>query len=113
MRRKRTEITIETSEVYVFKRAARPTLAWCARCAAEVFAVTAEMAAALAAAESRDSLRLDGRGEAVHFNEPRAGELPLVCFNSLRVSPREHEVGRVREWLLHLGAAGSITDVDI
>ena len=78
MRRKRAEITIETSEVYVFRRAARPALAWCALCAVEVFAVTTEVAAALAATELRDSRR-PGAGESIHFAEPRwraAARLP-------------------------------------
>ncbi|MCA1633093.1 MAG: hypothetical protein LC802_05070 [Acidobacteria bacterium] len=78
----------------------------------EVFAVTTEVAAALSATESSDSLRLDG-GEAVHFTEPRAGESLLVCLNSLCVETREHEAGRVRQWLLLLRAAGNITDVEI
>lgn len=109
MRRKRTEITIETSEVYVFRRAQRPALAWCARCSAEVFAVTTEVASALAAADSRAPPRADG-GEAIHFAEPRAGEPPLVCLNSLRVETREREAVRARERMLLLRAAGDVTD---
>lgn len=104
MRPKRTEITVETSQVYVFSRAARPTLAWCARCAAEVFAVTAEVAAALAAPDSREPPGPDP-GEAIHFTEPRAGEPPLVCLNSLRAATPAPEAGPVRDCLSLLRAA--------
>lgn len=88
MRRRRTEIIIETSQIYVFGRAARPSHAWCARCAAEVFAVRAEVAAALVATDARDPPGPHPR-EAGHFTEQRAGEEPLVCLNSLRISLQE------------------------
>jgi hypothetical protein len=84
MLRKRTEITIETSRVYIFTGAVCPALAWCALCAAEVLAVAPEVAAALAAAQSPDPPDSAHR-DLIHYTESRAGEPPLVCLNSPRV----------------------------
>ena len=80
MRRRRTEITIETERVLVFSRPSR-LVAWCDGCGAQAEMVTADEAALIAGVSSRTVYRWVEAGR-LHFAEPERGAL-LVCLKSL------------------------------
>ena len=79
---KRTEIIIETHEVWVVRRPAGGQLpAWCLDCAGQPAMLTPEEAAALCGLSLRAIFRLIEAGS-VHFLES-AGDRLLVCPASL------------------------------
>lgn len=79
-RRKRTEITVETS-LLVFRGSTNRSAVWCIECSSRVQLVTPEEAAVLARVTTRAVYRWLERGQ-VHFVETETGTL-LICPNSL------------------------------
>ena len=85
MRRKRTEITIETERVLVVSRSNK-LITWCGGCGAHVEMLTADEAALLAGVSTRAIFRWAEAGQ-IHFAETPEGLL-LVCPNAL---PRKRD----------------------
>ncbi|MBC7932596.1 MAG: hypothetical protein H7Z38_18710 [Rubrivivax sp.] len=79
--KKTTLITIETSEVLVFRRASRSSRAWCEACGAEVEMVSVDVAVALADVSARTICAWVQEGS-LHFAETPDRVL-LVCLASL------------------------------
>ena len=80
MRKRRTEITIETERVVVVRR--RLTVgAWCRSCDRQVAMVTVDEAARMAGVSSRTIYRWV-EADQLHFNETAEGQL-LICTDSL------------------------------
>ena len=80
MKRKRTEITIETERL-LFISSPRKVVGWCAACDAESEMVPVDEAAILRRVDSRTIFRLV-EAEQVHSSETANGLL-LICLNSL------------------------------
>ncbi len=79
-RRKRVEITVETS-LLVVRRSQNQAPVWCIECASPVQSVTPEEAAMLAGVSTRTVYRWMEAGQ-LHFFET-AEQSPLICLNSL------------------------------
>ena len=79
MKTRRTEVTIETDEIWIIRRSASGFAAWCPACARQTTMITPDEAALLAELDPRDVQRLviDGR---IHNNGP-AGS--FICSNSI------------------------------
>ena len=80
MKRKRTEITIETERV-LFISSPRKVLGWCSACDAQAEMVPVDEAAILRRVDSRTIFRWV-EAERVHASETATGLL-LICLNSL------------------------------
>lgn len=80
MKRKRTEITIETERM-LFISSPRKVLCWCATCGAQAEMVPVDEAAVLRRVNSRTIFRWV-EAERVHSSETANGLL-LICLNSL------------------------------
>jgi hypothetical protein len=82
----RTEVTIETETLVVFRSDAAPLRAWCNGCEAETLMLTLHAAATLAGVTTQV---IHERVEAgsVHFIEP-PGSVLLICGLSLGVLNR-------------------------
>jgi hypothetical protein len=81
VRKRRTEITIETHRVLsILRRAPRPR-SWCEQCCREVERVTPEEAAAIARVNKRAIYRRLEAGD-IHFIEVGGGAL-WICIQSL------------------------------
>lgn len=80
MKKKRTEITIETERT-LFISSPRKVTGWCAVCDAEVQMVPVDEAAILQRVDSRTIFRLV-EAKQVHSSETANGLL-LICLNSL------------------------------
>jgi len=80
MKRKRTEITIETDRVFYIS-SPRVALGWCAQCETQVEMVTVDEAAILRRVNSRTMFQWVESQE-VHARENGNGLL-LICLNSL------------------------------
>ncbi len=80
MKRKRTEITIETERL-LFVSSSRKVVEWCASCGAQVEMVTVDQAAILARVDARTIFRRV-EAETLHFRETAEGSL-LICPQSL------------------------------
>ncbi len=80
MKRKRTEITIETDRMFYISRP-RIVLSWCAACDAEVQMVTVDEAAIMRRVNSRTMFQWV-ESQHVHASE-NANGLLLICLNSL------------------------------
>jgi hypothetical protein len=80
MKRKRTEITIETERM-LYISSPRKVVGWCATCGAQTEMVTVDQAAILARVDARTIFRRV-EAETLHFSETAAGSL-LICPNSL------------------------------
>ncbi|HZS04304.1 MAG TPA: hypothetical protein VFD58_05665 [Blastocatellia bacterium] len=80
-RKRRTEITVETEQVVVIRRAAEPISLWCAGCAAAVTMVTPAEAAIITGSSLRAVCR-EVEADRLHFTETADGLL-LICLNSL------------------------------
>jgi hypothetical protein len=80
MKRKRTEITIETERM-LFISSPRKVLSWCAVCDVQVEMVPVDEAAILQRVDSRTIFRWV-ETERVHSSETANGLL-LICLNSL------------------------------
>ena len=81
-KRRRTEITVETDEVFRIRRPGRKLRAWCAGCAAEAWMVTPDEAAVLSGVGTRTIYAFVEAGR-LHFMETSGGLLLFVCLNSL------------------------------
>lgn len=81
--RQRIEITAETEQVIILRRAHRVT-AWCPVCAAEVEMVLPETAALLTGLSCRQLFRRV-EDQRLHFQETPDGRL-FFCLNSLQLS---------------------------
>ena len=81
MRRTRTEIVIETSEIYVFKQQRHFVRAWCEHCGREVSLISPSEAALLTfqKTEAIYSLMNENRVHFRYFKE----KTPFVCLTSL------------------------------
>jgi hypothetical protein len=77
----RTEVTIETDEVWVIKRSASGFVVWCPQCGELVSMVTPDEAAILTSLDTRVIYRQVETG-LIHYAEMPGGSL-LVCFNSI------------------------------
>ena len=80
MKRKRTEITIETERMLFINRP-RKVLGWCAPCGAQAEMVPVDEAAILQRVDSRTIFHWV-ETERVHSSETANGLL-LICLNSL------------------------------
>ena len=81
MRRKRTEITVETHRVLAILRRAPPPRGWCEQCCREVERVTPDEAAALVRVKPRSIYRRLEAGD-LHFIEEGGGAV-WICLHSL------------------------------
>jgi hypothetical protein len=81
VRKKRTEITVETEQVTVIHRPRSFARAWCVHCRKEVNMVTAEQAAAVAGASLRSICRFVEVDD-LHFME-KADRVLFICLDSL------------------------------
>lgn len=81
MRKRRTEITIETERTFVIRSARTQSRAWCGRCGRMIPMVTADEAARLARVTSRTIYRWV-EANRIHFNEMADGRM-LICPDSL------------------------------
>lgn len=82
VKKKRTEITIETSRLLIVSKPNK-VVARCNQCGAEVNWVTTDEAAILSHVNSRTIFQLAEAGQ-LHTTESTEGLL-LVCLNSLRI----------------------------
>ncbi|MBI3949513.1 MAG: helix-turn-helix domain-containing protein [Acidobacteria bacterium] len=87
MKKKRTEITVETERVLVIRRGRHSVSAWCDGCAQQVQVVTAEEAASIVGVSRRTIYRW-ADAEKIHFTEISDGRL-LICTNSLDACRQE------------------------
>ena len=88
MKSKRTEVTIETDEIWTVRRLGSNSGGWCPECCARVNMITREEAAILMPLEARSIYRQVESG-LIHCAE-RQGGASLVCSNSgVRRSPTE------------------------
>ena len=81
MQRNRTEIMIETREVWVIRRSGNVAVAWCPECGQLVGMVTPDEAASRTHLSARAIYRRVEAGS-VHYLELSGGGL-LVCTNSI------------------------------
>ena len=81
MKTRRTEVTIETDEIWIIRRSASGIAARCAECARQTTMITLDEAAQLAELDPRDVQRLVIEGR-IHNNGP-AGDLSFICSNSI------------------------------
>jgi hypothetical protein len=77
----RTEVFIETSEIFIFKRNRIPARAWCEDCGREVSMLSVEEAARLTGCDAR-AIRSMMESRRVHFCYLKS-EIPSVCLRSL------------------------------
>jgi hypothetical protein len=81
MRRKQTEIVIETSEVYIVRHGRQRLRAWCRDCEREVSLITPGEAALLTFQDTGTILSMMAE-KRIHFRLA-AGKVPYVCLTSL------------------------------
>ena len=81
MKTRRTEVTIETDEIWIIRRSASGFVAWCPACARQTTMITPDEAALLTELDPRDVHRLVLDGQ-IH-NNGTAGDLSFVCSNSI------------------------------
>jgi len=84
---KRTEVTIETDEVWVIKRAPSGFVGWCPQCGEQVSMITPDEAAILTYLDTRVIYRQVETG-LIHYAEIPGGSM-LVCFNSITQLDKE------------------------
>ena len=89
MKRKRTEITIETDRTFYIS-SPRIVLSWCAQCEAQVEMLTVDEAAILRRVSSRAMFQRV-ESQQVHASE-NANGLLLICLNSLSGTESKSEV---------------------
>ena len=77
----RTEITIETDEVFVVTQTDDEAFTWCAQCKKPARTLTVEQAAAIAGVSSSEIFSRVDAGE-IHFAGTPDGRLQ-ICVNSL------------------------------
>lgn len=81
MIKRRTEIIIETHEVFLVRNSRRSPGAWCDECAVESGMLSAEEVAAFCGVSARELSALIATRR-IHFKETGAGELS-ICLRSL------------------------------
>ena len=81
IRKKRTEVTVETERVLVIRRRYRAIQARCGECGEEVVMIRPDQAAAVSGRSLR-SIFTDIEQGALHFMEQADGMI-LICLNSL------------------------------
>ena len=79
--KRRTEITVETAEVFVVRRSGRARLLLCQQCSRQVEMVTPEQAMVIAGTNSRTIYRWVEAGK-IHYAETPEGFL-FICLDSL------------------------------
>ena len=87
--RKTTEITIETREVWVIRRATAKAQLRCAACDDQLTMVTIDQAVEIVHVSARTIYRWVESGQ-IHFWETAEGKL-LICLNSLPLYPQSLE----------------------
>jgi hypothetical protein len=90
-RRTRIEVTIETDELWIFRRRGGPARALCAECGKRAIMVTLEEAVALVGVSSRAIHRWAESGQ-IHFKETAEGFL-LVCPDALLLRLADKRLG--------------------
>ena len=81
MKRRRTEVTIETDELWVIRRSGTVGLAWCPECGKEVDMITTDEAIALTRLDARDIYRRVESG-LIHYAKTPGG-VALICSRSV------------------------------
>ena len=81
VRKKRTEVTIQTHRIFTIPRRAPPPRAWCEQCSRVVERVTPDEAAAITGVNPRAIYRHLEAGD-LHFIEGRGGAV-WICVRSL------------------------------
>lgn len=81
MRKRRTEITIETDRILVVRRRRPPLEEWCSRCGGLVPMITVDEAASVARVTSRTIYRWV-EIDRLHYTETSDGRL-LICLESI------------------------------
>lgn len=81
MKRQRTEVTIETDEIWIIRRPGSRFVASCPVCGEQTTMITPDEAAFLAALDARDIYRHIETG-LIHYAKQPGGFL-LVCSNSI------------------------------
>ena len=84
---KRTEVTIETEMLVIFRRGAETLRAWCARCGAESLMLTPDAAASLSGV-TPTVIYARVKSGSIHFIELPGG-VPLICASSVGVINHE------------------------
>jgi len=79
--KRRTEITVETEEVWIIKRSRQAAPAWCSQCAATTWMIAPKQAS-LVSEQSLSAIRRQVTEGQLHFTETEEGQL-LICLNSL------------------------------
>lgn len=79
--KKRTEISLETNQVFVVRSHRKKVQAWCPKCGESVSMVTADEAGIVTGVSTRAIYRWVEDGK-LHFTETAEGFL-LICSNSL------------------------------
>jgi hypothetical protein len=81
MAKTRTEVFIETSEIYIVKRKRSFGRTWCKDCGCEVSIISPSEAALLICQDIKTIYSLIDENQ-IHFCFPKA-ETPLICLKSL------------------------------
>jgi hypothetical protein len=81
MKRKRTEVTIETDEIWIIRLPGSGLVAWCPACCQQATMITPDEAALLIELDVRDIYRHVETGLIHHSAMP--GGFLLVCANSI------------------------------
>ena len=81
MKTRRTEVTIETDEIWIIRRPTGGVAAWCPTCATQTTMITPDEAAVLAELDARDVYRLVVDGQ-IHSNGT-PGDFSFLCSNSI------------------------------
>lgn len=87
--KRRTEITVETEQVWIIRQSRQAAPAWCSQCAATTWMVAPKQAALLSE-QSLLAIRRQMKDGPLHFIETEEGQL-LICLNSLMDQDRERE----------------------
>ncbi len=83
----RTEITVETEQVWIIKQPSQAAPAWCSHGAATTWMVSLRQAA-LISEQSLPTIRRHVEDGRLHCTETEEGQL-LICLNSLMDQNRE------------------------
>jgi hypothetical protein len=80
-KKRRIELTVETSQTVVMRRTKRPFKDWCGKCSAQVCLVTPEQAAAASGVSARLIYRWI-EIDRIPFTEMADGSI-FICLNSI------------------------------
>ncbi len=81
-KKKRTEVTVETHQLFVVRKIGSSVGTWCAECAAVVRMIAPDEAGMIADVSARTIYRWV-EADRIHFVETPVGRL-LVCLDSLK-----------------------------